>query len=59
MDIEGAEYQLIFDFIRKDIMKLIDYIAVEYHFKLSPYKTPEEVYTALINSFGIKFLEWT
>ena len=59
MDIEGAEYDLLQDFIKKDALRYIDYLAVEFHSSLSPFKTVEETFTALIKFFGIKFLKWS
>ncbi len=58
MDIEGAEYDLLQDFIRKDALKLIDYIAVEFHLSLSPFKRPEDLFVQLIRIFGVHFLPW-
>ena len=58
MDIEGSEYDLIQDFIVKDAMKLIDYIAIEFHSFVSPFNRPEDVLYSLIKLFGVKFLSW-
>ena len=58
MDIEGAEYELLQDFIKKDALKLIDYIAVEFHGNLSPFKTPQDVFIKLVELFGVKFIPW-
>ena len=59
MDIEGAEYDLIQDFIKKDVMKLIDYIAPELHGPpLIPQDNPYEVYKAFIKLFGTNILQW-
>ena len=59
MDIEGAEYDLLQDFIKKDVIKLIDYIAVEFHSMLSPFKRPEDLFISLIKIFGVQFLPWS
>jgi hypothetical protein len=59
MDIEGAEYDLLQDFIRKDSIKLIDYLAVEFHRFVSPFKNPEDLFISLVNLFGVKFLKWS
>jgi hypothetical protein len=59
MDIEGAEYDLLQDFIRKDAFKLIDYIAIEFHNFLSPFKKSEDVFKSLIKNQGIQLLNWT
>ncbi len=58
MDIEGAEYELLQDFIRKDAMKLIDYIAVEFHPSLSPFGRPEDLFISLVKIFGVNFMQW-
>jgi hypothetical protein len=58
MDIEGAEYDLLQDFIKKDAIKLIDYIAVEFHPSLSPFKRPEDAFISLINLFRVRILPW-
>ncbi len=58
MDIEGAEYDLLQDFIKKDVIKLIDYIAVEFHPYVSPFKQPEDVFRSLIKNQGIQFMSW-
>jgi len=57
MDVEGAEYDLLQDFIRKDAIKLIDYVAIEFHSDLSPFKRPEDLFISLIKilSFLFKF----
>jgi hypothetical protein len=59
MDIEGAEYNLVQDFIQKDAIKLIDYLAVEFHSSLSPFKTQEELFISLFKLFGVKFISWS
>ena len=59
MDIEGAEFDLIQDFIRKDAIKLIDYLAVEFHDGLSPFKTQQDIFISLIKLFDVKFMNWS
>jgi hypothetical protein len=58
MDIEGAEYDLMQDFIKKDAIKLIDYITIEFHSYVSPFKRPEDVFISMIYKQGIKFMRW-
>lgn len=58
IDIEGAEFDLIIDFIKKNTLKLIDYIAVEYHPTVSPFSTTEDVFNKIIEENGIKFAKW-
>ena len=58
MDIEGAEYHLLLDFLKKDILPFIDYMTVEYHPGLSVLSQAEDVFEALIKVFGIKSILW-
>jgi hypothetical protein len=58
MNVEGAEYDLLQDFIVKDALKLIDYMAVFYHLGISSLKTPEDVFNSLINKQGVKSINW-
>ncbi len=58
MDVEGAEYDLLQDFIIKDAIRLIDYITIEFHSGISPFKTPDDVFLSLINKQGIQFMKW-
>lgn len=59
IDVEGAEYELLQDFIKKDAMKLIDYMVVEFHTYVSPFKTPEDLFISLIKNQGINFINWS
>ena len=59
IDVEGAEYDLLLDFIKKDVLKLIDHIAVEFHSYVSPFKSPEDVFISLIKLSGVEFSKWT
>ena len=56
MDIEGSEYDLLQDFIVKDVLNLIDYLAVEFHNQASPFKDARDL---LINLHGVNFLNWS
>ena len=58
IDIEGAEFELLIDFIKKNALRLIDYIAVEYHAALSPFSTTEQVFNKIITESGIKTTQW-
>lgn len=59
IDIEGAEYDLLLDFIKKDVTKIIDYLAVEFHRQLHRYKEPEQVFLDIIKLSGTKYVEWS
>jgi FkbM family methyltransferase len=58
MDIEGTEYDILIDLIKKEALKLVDHIAVEFHEFVSPFKKPEDVLRKMIESTGVKFLSW-
>ena len=58
MDIEGTEYDILIDLIKKEALKLVDYIAVEFHEFVSPFKKPEDVLKKMIETTGVKFLSW-
>ncbi len=58
MDIEGAEYDLLQDFIKKEALKLIDYIAIEFHSYLTPFQRPEDVFLSLFKKQNIQFMRW-
>lgn len=58
IDIEGAEYDLLIDFIKKDVFKIIDYIAVEFHPSVTKYKTGQDVLMEIIKNSGSDFAKW-
>ena len=59
MDIEGAEFDLLIDFIKKDVFKIIDYIAVEFHSGVTKYKTAQDVLIKIIQNSGTDFANWS
>ena len=58
MDIEGAEYDLLLDFIKKDVYKLVDYLAIEFHRQVHRFKTPEDVFIEVLKLYGTNFVKW-
>lgn len=58
MDIEGAEYDMLLDFIKKDVLKLIDYIAIEYHTYLSKIPDVNSLFNKIISLYGVKQVAW-
>jgi FkbM family methyltransferase len=58
MDIEGAEYELLIDFLKKDVYNLIDYITVEYHQELSTIQRAPELFDNIFKFYGIKSIDW-
>lgn len=58
VDIEGAEYDLLMDFFKKDVFKLIDYIAVEFHPYIPVYST-ESILMQMMNVSGVQLLKWS
>ena len=59
MDIEGAEFDLLLHLAKENVLKLIDVLFVEYHWGLSPYKTPADVYNKLISLNKVQQENWT
>ena len=58
IDIEGAEYELILDFIKKDAIRWVDSFAVEYHPQLKKFNSPESVFNALLKLYDASFKRW-
>jgi FkbM family methyltransferase len=58
MDVEGSEYDLLQDFIVKNVSKLIDLMVVEYHDFVSPFKSPNDVFKSLYALQGVKIINW-
>ena len=58
IDIEGAEYDLLIDFIKKNALRQIDYITIEYHNYVSPFSSTDQVFNKILVENGIKFGEW-
>ena len=58
IDIEGAEYELILDFIKKDAIRWVDSFAVEYHPQLKKFDSTESVLNAILKLYGATFKLW-
>lgn len=58
IDIEGAEYELILDLVKKDAVKYVDHFAVEYHPWMGKFKTSEDVFDSLLKLFGASSSPW-
>lgn len=58
IDIEGSEYELILDLIKKDALRFVDHFAVEFHGNLKKFKTPEKVFFSLLKLYGASASEW-
>jgi FkbM family methyltransferase len=56
MDIEGFEYDLLQDFIVKDVSKIIDFMVVEFHDFVSPFKSSNDVIKSLYALQGVKIM---
>lgn len=50
MDIEGTEYDVLIDMVKKDVFKYIDFIAIEFHAFVSPFNTTQQLVDKLITS---------
>lgn len=55
MDIEGSEYDLIFDLLKKDALKLIDHMAVEFH---SNNERLNAVIIEILNFYNVNYIYW-
>lgn len=58
MDVEGAEYELILDFLKKDVFKLIDKMAVEFHADQNPYQNSQDLLIDIVNILGTDLYTW-
>ena len=58
MDIEGSEYELLLHLYKKNVLHLIDQLAIEQHPDVSPFKTPLDIFDFIINESGVKLLKW-
>jgi len=54
MDIEGAAYDLMLHFVKENVLNLIDYIGIEWHWPddmhLSPYKNIPQFFSMLFKA---------
>ena len=61
MDIEGSEFELILDLAQKNLLRLIDQLAIEYHnymIDMMAFKTPIDVFNFILKKNGIHLLTW-
>jgi len=58
VDIEGAEYDLLLDFLKKQVYYLIDYMAVEFHPQVTRFDTAQSVLLEIMKIFDTKYLNW-
>ena len=58
MDIEGAEYDMLFHFYKNNVLKLIDYAAIEYHPALASIKKTSDVFSTILKLGGTKVADW-
>lgn len=58
MDIEGAEYDLLLDFVVKDVYKLIDYMAVEFHPSITRFKDAKSILLQIMKLYGTNYVNW-
>lgn len=60
MDVEGSEYTLLPDMLKKGALNKIDAIGVEYHTSLSPDNQPYDisVFNQIFTVFGIQIFAW-
>lgn len=58
IDIEGSEYELILDLIKKDTLKFVNHFAIEFHRYMKKFKIPEQVFVSLLKLYGASASEW-
>lgn len=58
IDIEGAEYELILDFIKKDAVRWVDHFAIEYHKEMRKFDSPEATLNSVLKLFGATSSDW-
>ena len=58
MDIEGSEYELLLDLAQKNVLKLIDQLAIEHHENVMEFKTPLDVFNFILKKNEIELLNW-
>jgi len=58
LDIEGAEYELLSNLISKDLIKLIDYLIVEYHPSKSEHQMLFNKFQKTFKSLNIHHTVW-
>ena len=46
------------NFIKKDVYKFIDYLAVDFHPQALPYTSVDQVYIEIMKLFGTQFISW-
>ena len=58
IDIKGGEYDLLLDFIKKDVFKLIDYLAVEFYPEVVPFSSIDNVFIEIMKLYGTKLIKF-
>jgi FkbM family methyltransferase len=58
IDIEGAEYDMILHLFKRDVLRLVDYVAVEYHPNSINVFSAEDAFNYVIKSAGAKPIKW-
>lgn len=58
IDIEGAEYDLIMDFIKKDAIRWVDHFAIEFHKNLNKIDSLEMNLNKILKLYGASSSNW-
>jgi FkbM family methyltransferase len=60
IDIEGAEFRLLEHFMAQDVLKLVDIIAIEFHWKVVDFPTADiySQYQAAVKKYNISVVPW-
>ena len=58
MDIEGSEYEMLLHLYKKNVLDVVDQMAIEYHSNVGPFKSSIDVFDFIIQQSGVKLLKW-
>lgn len=58
IDIEGAEYDLIMDFIKKDAIQWVNHFAIEFHKQIRKFDSPEKTLNDILKLYNATSSDW-
>ena len=58
MDIEGSEYELLLDLMQKNVLRIIDQLAIEHHLNVMTFKTPLDVFNYILKKNKVQLINW-
>jgi FkbM family methyltransferase len=59
IDIEGAEYELLIHLLQRNLLRKIDYVAIEYHPSAMNIWTAEDAFNFILKLTGTKHIKWS